>query len=117
MRLSRRTRLAGVALIAAGSLTLAACGGGSDDKSGGGSKSVITVYGTNPQNPLIPTATNEVGGGDPLDNLFSGLVAYNTDGSVTNEVAESIEPNEDSTVWTVKLKDGQKFTDGSRRDG
>ncbi len=114
MRLSRRTRLAGVALIAAGSLTLAACGGGSDDDKGeGGSKSVITVYGTNPQNPLIPTATNEVGGGDPLDNLFSGLVAYNTDGSVTNEVAKSIEPNKDSTVWTVTLKDGQKFTDGS----
>ncbi|VXB22359.1 ABC transporter substrate-binding protein [Aeromicrobium sp. 9AM] len=115
MRLSRRTRLAGVALIAAGSLTLAACGGGSDDKSegGGSTKSVITVYGTNPQNPMIPTATNEVGGGDPLDNLFSGLVAYNTDGSVTNDVAESIEPNKDSTVWTVKLKDGKKFTDGS----
>ena len=114
MRLSRRTRLAGVALIAAGSLTLAACGGGGDDDKGeGGSKSVITVYGTNPQNPLIPTATNEVGGGDPLDNLFSGLVAYNTDGSVTNEVAESIEPDKDSKVWTVKIKDGQKFTDGS----
>jgi len=102
-----------VALIAAGSLTLAACGGGSDDKGEGGSKSVITVYGTNPQNPLIPTATNEVGGGDPLDNMFSGLVAYNTDGSVSNEVAESIEPDADSKVWTVKLKDGQKFTDGS----
>jgi oligopeptide transport system substrate-binding protein len=114
MRLSRRTRLAGVALIAAGSLTLAACGGGSDNSKGGsGSKSVITVYGTNPQNPLIPTATNEVGGGDPLDNLFSGLVAYNTDGSVTNEVADSIEPDAAKKVWTVKLKDGQKFTDGS----
>lgn len=115
MRLSRRTRLAGVALIAAGSLTLAACGGGSDDKGdgGGSTKSVITVYGTNPQNPLIPTATNEVGGGDPLDNLFSGLVAYNTDGSVSNEVAKSIEPDADSKVWTVTLKDGQKFTDGS----
>lgn len=116
MRLSRRTRIAGVALIAAGSLTLAACGGGSDDKSDGGSATtskVISVYGTNPQNPLIPTATNEVGGGDPLDNLFSGLVAYNTDGSVSNEVADSIKANEDSTVWTVKLKDGQKFTDGS----
>ncbi|MCW2789094.1 MAG: transporter substrate-binding protein [Aeromicrobium sp.] len=115
MRLSRRTRLAGVALIAAGSLTLAACGGGSDDKNdGGGSTSdVISVYGTNPQNPLIPTATNEVGGGDPLDNLFSGLVAYNTDGSVSNEVADSIKANEDSTVWTVTIKDGQKFTDGS----
>ena len=102
MRLSRRTRLAGVAFVAVGSLTLAACGGGSDDKSGG-TDSVITVYGTNPQNPLIPTATNEVGGGDPLDNLFSGLVAYNTDGSVSNEVAESIEPDAAKKVWTVKI--------------
>jgi len=104
-----------VALISAVSLTLAACGGGDDDNKGddgGSTDAVITVYGTNPQNPLIPTATNEVGGGDPLDNLFAGLVAYNTDGSVTNEVAESIEPNDDSTVWTVKLKDW-KFTDGS----
>lgn len=113
MRLSRRTRLAGVALTAAVSLTLAACGGGDDDNEGGSTDAVITVYGTNPQNPLIPTATNEVGGGDPLDNLFSGLVAYNTDGSVSNEVAESIEPDDESKVWTVKLKDGQKFTDGS----
>src|SRR5215207_933008 len=113
MRLSRRTRLAGVALIAAGSLTLAACGGDDDGGGGDSSESVITVYGTNPQNPLIPTATNEVGGGDPLDNMFSGLVAYNTDGSVTNNVAESIEPDADKKVWTVKIKDGKKFTDGS----
>ena len=110
MRLSRRTRLAGVGLVAAASLTLAACGGGSDDS--GSDSNVITVYGTNPQNPLIPTATNEVGGGDPLNNLFAGLVSYKTDGSVENEVAESIEPNEDSTLWTVKIKSGWKFTDG-----
>lgn len=112
MRLSRRTRLAGVAFVAVGSLTLAACGGGSDDSSGK-TDSVITVYGTNPQNPLIPTATNEVGGGDPLNNLFKGLVAYNTDGSVTNEVAESIEPDAAKKVWTVKIKSGEKFTDGT----
>jgi oligopeptide transport system substrate-binding protein len=112
MRLTRRTRLAGVAMIAAASLTLAACGGGSGGDSGGAGDNVITVYGTNPQNPLIPTATNEVGGGDPLQNLFSGLTAYNSDGSIVNEVAESIEPNEDSTVWTVKLKPW-KFTDGT----
>ncbi|MET0822690.1 MAG: ABC transporter substrate-binding protein [Aeromicrobium sp.] len=115
MRLTRRTRLAGVAMIAAASLTLAACGGGSDSEggSGGGSgDNVITVYGTNPQNPLIPTATNEVGGGDPLNNLFSGLTAYNSDGSTVNEVAESIEANDDKTLWTVKLKPW-KFTDGT----
>lgn len=113
MRLTRRNRLAGVALVAAVGLTLAACGGGGDNDEGGASTdAVISVYGTNPQNPLIPTATNEVGGGDPLDNLFSGVVAYNSDGSVTNEVAESVEPNDDKTVWTVKLKPW-KFTDGT----
>ena len=114
MRFSRRTRMASVALIAVGGLTLAACGGGDDD--GGNNNAdgdaIITVYGTNPQNPLIPTATNEVGGGDPLNNLFAGLVSYNADGSVENEVAESIEGNDDSTVWTVKIKDW-KFTDGT----
>ena len=108
MRLTRRARLVGVTLVAAG-LVLAGCGGGGDDDAGG--NAVISVYGTNPQNPLIPTATNEVGGGDPLQNLFSGLVAYNTDGSTINEVAESIE-SDDQKTWTVKLKDW-KFTDGT----
>ena len=109
MRLSRRTRLAAVGLAAAASLVLSACGGGSGDD---GDSNVISVYGTNPQNPLIPTATNEVGGGDPLNNLFAGLTAYNSDGSVTNEVAESIEGDKESKVWTVTLKDW-KFTDGT----
>lgn len=112
MRLTRRTRLAGVAMVVVGGLTLAACGSDSDGGSAGGSDAVITVYGTNPQNPMIPTATNEVGGGDPIQNLFAGLVAYNADGSVVNEVADSID-SKDSINWTVKLKDGWKFTDGS----
>lgn len=108
MRLTRRARLAGVALVAAG-LVLAGCGGGEDDQTG--ASSVISVYGTDPQNPLIPTATNEVGGGNPLQNLFAGLTGYNTDGSSFNEVAESIE-SDDQKTWTVKLKDW-KFTDGT----
>src|SRR5690606_21457127 len=112
MRFSRRTRMAGIALVAVSGLVLTACGSDSDDGGSSDGDAIISVYGTNPQNPLIPTATNEVGGGDPLNNLFAGLVSYNTDGSVENEVAESIEGNKDSTVWTIKLKDW-KFTDGS----
>lgn len=112
MRFSRRTRVAGIALVAASSLVLAACGSGDDDSSSA-DDNIIKVYGTNPQNPLIPSATNEVGGGDPINNLFAGLVAYNSDGSIENEVAESIEGNDNNTVWTIKLKDDQKFTDGT----
>ena len=109
MRLSRRTRLAGVALFAASSLVLAACGGGDDESAS--TDSVITMNSTEPQNPLVPTATNEVGGGNAIDLLFAGLVSYKADGSSVNEVAESIE-SDDNKTWTVTLKDW-KFSDGT----
>lgn len=117
MRLSRRTRLASVALIAAGSLVLAACGGGSDDKSeggktGGSTDAVITSFSTQPQNPLVPTNTNEVGGGNIIDLIFAGLISYKTDGSSENEVADSI-TSDDNKLWTVKIKSGWKFSDGT----
>lgn len=116
MRLSRRTRLASVALIAAGSLVLAACGGGSDEKGegggGGSTDAVITSFSTQPQNPLVPTNTNEVGGGNIVDLIFAGLISYKSDGSSENEVAESIE-SKDNKLWTVKIKSGWKFSDGS----
>ncbi len=109
MRISRRTRAAGMAFVLAGSLVLSACGGGGDSEADG---NVITAYGTNPQRPLLPADTVEVGGGDPLDQLFAGLVTYATDGTMSNEVAESIEPDGANKVWTVKLKDW-KFSDGT----
>ena len=109
MRLSRRTRLAGVALLAVSSLTLAACGGGD---SGDSSDNVILGDGNEPQNPLIPTNTNEVGGGNIIDLVFAGLVSYETDGTPQNEVAESIE-SDDNQNWTIKLKSGWKFSDGT----
>lgn len=106
MRLSRRTRLAGVGLVAAVSLTLAACGG---SDSGEATDQIITVWGAEPQNPLVPTATNETGGGNVIQNLWTGLVEYEKDGSSVNGVADSIE-SDDFVTWTVKLKADQKFT-------
>ena len=95
-------------------LTLAACGGdnsGSDSASGSGD-GIITVNGSEPQNPLIPANTNEVGGGRIVDSIYAGLVYYDGDGEAQNELAESIEPNDDNTEFTVKLKES-KFSDGS----
>lgn len=114
MRLSRRTGLAGVALLACASMTLAACGGSSDNKSSSNdsTNAVITSYSVQPQNPLVPTDTNEVGGGNIVDLIFAGLISYKTDGSSENEVADSI-TSTDNKTWTVKVKSGWTFSDGT----
>ena len=76
------------------------------------SDGVVRANGTEPQNPLIPSNTNETGGGRIVDLLFAGLVSYASDGSVKNEVAESIETS-DNQNFTVKIKDGWTFSDGT----
>jgi oligopeptide transport system substrate-binding protein len=99
-----------MAVLTAASL-LAGCGGGGG--SGGSGEAVMTVNGTEPQNPLLPANTNEVGGGRILDSIFSRLVRFdNKDGHPENEAAESIE-SPDSKTWTVKIKQGWKFHDGT----
>ncbi|MGP5394996.1 peptide ABC transporter substrate-binding protein [Arthrobacter rhombi] len=111
MRYSRTSKILGVA--AAVALSLSACGGGGDNAADGGGDTsrVIVVDGAEPQNPLIPTNTNEVGGGAVLDLIFAGLISYDADGKPQNEMAESID-TDDSQNYTIKLKADQKFTNG-----
>ncbi|NEK57954.1 ABC transporter substrate-binding protein [Geodermatophilus sabuli] len=98
-------------------MVLAACGGGDDDGGSGGAAGdggSFSVYIGEPENPLLPGNTNETEGGQVVDSLFTGLVEYDNE---TNEaaftgVAESIEST-DQTTWTVTLKDGWTFHDGS----
>lgn len=99
-------------MVACGALVLplAACGSSS---AGGSEDNIIRVYGCEPQNPLIPTDTNEVCGGDPETLLFSELIGFDAKGNPKNEVADSIEANGDNTEYTIKLKKGWKFTDGT----
>jgi peptide/nickel transport system substrate-binding protein len=73
-----------------------------------------------------------IGGGASVDNLdpnadtvspelaqcarklcFSKLTDQAPDGSFVMQLAESMEPNDDATVWKVKLKSGVTFSDGS----
>lgn len=115
----KRSWLAVPAVLA---LALTACSSGgsasgesgaaSGETSAAASTGIVTVNGSEPQNPLIPTNTNEVGGGKILDLVFAGLVYYDAKGATHNEMAESI-TSDDNTTWTIKLKPGQKFTDGT----
>ncbi|PPB50887.1 ABC transporter substrate-binding protein [Arthrobacter pityocampae] len=111
MRFTRTSKMLSVAALAA--LSLSACGGGDtgSDAEAGTTDAVIVVDGSEPQNPLIPTSTNEVGGGAILDLVFAGLVSYDADGKSQNEMAESIE-TEDAQNYTITLKEGKTFTNG-----
>jgi oligopeptide transport system substrate-binding protein len=111
---TKRYGVAAIALAAAGALVLTGCtsGGSEPTEAAGDPEAIITTNGSEPQNPLIPTNTTETGGGKIVTSLFAGLVSYTAEGEIENDVAESIE-SEDSQSWTVKLKEGQTFTDGT----
>ncbi len=112
MRVRTRSTVA-IAGFAALALGLAACGG-SDDPSAADAAGAVVINGSEPENPLIPSNTNETGGGNVIDNLFTGLIEYDAKtADPENAMAESIEPNDDKTVWTVKIKDDWKFHDGT----
>ena len=114
------------AAFAAMALALAACGTpnnnttptptGTDSGSptGGYMGGTIKVQGCTPQHPLFGGDTQEVCGGYLLNVTSAQLVYYdNTKALPHMDLAESITPNADKTVWTVKLVQGRKFSDGT----
>jgi oligopeptide transport system substrate-binding protein len=112
-------RASAVALSAAIALVAAGCGSGDDEGDSGTTVSdattngAIIAHGTQPELGLVPANTTETGGGKIIDNLFTGLVRYSNDGGKpVNAVAESIDTT-DSKVYTIKIKQGQKFHDGT----
>ena len=48
--------------------------------------------------------------------FFDSVAAVGRDGRVHGVLAESIEPNDDYTEWTVTVRDGISFTDGTPVD-
>ncbi len=72
----------------------------------------IRVNGSEPVNPLIPGDTDELGGFRILQALYAGLVTYDESGTAINDIAESIQPNADNTVYTVTIRNDTTFSDG-----
>ncbi|MFC0503402.1 peptide ABC transporter substrate-binding protein [Micromonospora costi] len=113
MRVSKRASSA-IALSAAVALIASGCSGSDDGGDAGNTADgAIVIDGTQPEVPLVPANTTETGGGAIIDYLWTGLVEYpNNGGAPQNAVAESIE-TQDSKVYTIKIKKGLKFHDGS----
>lgn len=96
--------LAATVMLAAASLT--GCGVGVVRTD------VVIVNAGEPQNPLIPTNTNDTNGGRIVDRLFAGLMSYDASGVPTLEVAESIGTT-DNVNYRITVKPGWTFSDGS----
>ena len=118
MRRRRLLQAASIPLAVTLAITGCSSSGGDSTGQGGGNadktkSAVITVYGTEPERPLVPGDTNETGGSKVIDALFTGLMYFDpASGEAKEANAESFEltaPDE----YTVKLKKGWKFHDGT----
>ncbi|MFI0424878.1 ABC transporter substrate-binding protein [Spongiactinospora sp. 9N601] len=118
MRVTKGAQIiAGTALLA---LAVAACGGGGGGSTGsspgattGASDAPVRMEIGEPQKLFYPSDTTETEGAEVLAALFSPLVSYNENKEVVNEVAQSIE-TEDNKVWTIKLKPGYTWHNGEK---
>ncbi len=73
---------------------------------------MVIVNAGEPQNPLIPTNTNDINGGRIIDRVFAGLMAYDAKGEPELEVAQSIDTSDD-VDYRITLKPGWTFSDGT----
>ncbi len=116
------------AAVLALAMIAAACGGGDDDSGGGGGGGTTdedagtptpggqVVYGLEAETLdgwCLPEAQLAIGGIMVAQSIYDTLTRPNAEGEMEPWLAESVEPNEDSTVWTITLREGVKFHDGS----
>ena len=140
--MSTARRIMNLALV--GLLALGAVACGSDDDGGGGSAGAeggeppaergivgdqpdaeptdggVLNFGVYAETAgLDPTVINGSGvaGGIELAAVYDTLLRYNPDTlEYEPQLAESIEGNEDGSQWTLRLRDGVTFTDGTPLD-
>ncbi len=127
-----------VAVLAVVTLLAAACGGSSSSGTTSGTNPKAAKNGTNitvpdPGQPksggtLTFGLNAETNGWSPvLDEwagsayivagaIFDHLAEYNTKDQPTPYLAQSITPNADFTVWTIKMRSGVLFQDGEKCD-
>ncbi|MDR2983998.1 MAG: ABC transporter substrate-binding protein [Nocardiopsaceae bacterium] len=101
-----------IAIALAATACGSAKGGGSSDAGAIDPNGKVVIETGEPQKPLQPANAMENNGGIVTDALFSQLTGYDAKGKITMENAQSID-TKDSKTFTVKLKPGWTFHDGS----
>ena len=128
---ARRTSLRrlSVGILAVVALFASACGSGSDDGGGDSSGDDVDAGTPVPGGELVYGLEAETSGGWCLSEsqlavsgimvaraIYDTLTVPDADGEYVPFLAESVESNEDYTQWTVTLRDGITFHDGTALD-
>jgi peptide/nickel transport system substrate-binding protein len=112
----RRLRLLAAA-VAIGAITLAltACGTStSADSAGGGTGTAIyRVPISDPGGDIDPLTVSDYNAMLIAGLASEGLVSIDAKGKLFPRLATSWEPSEDGLTWTVKLREGAEFNDGT----
>ncbi len=120
-----RVRLAAVAVavvaLAAGCSTSGSSAAGGSSASGGTpvKGGTLTIIYENEVTSLDPTATTtaSAAGALPYYAIYDALFTLSAGtGQVTPKIGLSLTPNAAQTVWTLKLRPGVKFSDGTPYD-
>ncbi len=123
-----RYRIAAVAAISAAALALAACSGGggtapnasasasAETPAAGGDLTILVAAGMTTFDPGSFTSSFPGVQWDRLYAVYGALLSTNVDGTVAPGFAESMTTDDGGATWTLKLRDGITFTDGTAYD-
>ncbi|HEY0217426.1 MAG TPA: ABC transporter substrate-binding protein [Cellulomonas sp.] len=111
-----------LAVVGATTFVLAGCSGSPADDTGSASTTGaagqggtlrVGISALSTSDSLDPAQASTAGGYAIAGQLYDTLTEYGTDGAVAMRLAESVEPGETAAEWTVTLRDGATFSDGT----
>jgi peptide/nickel transport system substrate-binding protein len=114
----RGAMLAGAALVlglAAGAAAPAGASVPEDVVTGGDLEFLVYVSMTSTDPKLNPNVSSTTSPGQ-VAYIYDTLLRVASDGTITPRLATGIEPSDDLTQWTLTLRDGLTFTDGTPLD-
>ncbi|WP_421118921.1 ABC transporter substrate-binding protein [Aquihabitans daechungensis] len=96
------------------------CGESGLEEAGEPQRGGTIVYGIEAESSggfCIPEAQLAISGQLVVRAIYDPLTVPNADGGYSPYLAESITPNDDFTEWTIEVRDGVTFHDGSKLTG
>lgn len=126
---TRKPWTALVVLLLALSMAAAACGGGDSSEPSDpkppeeagdptpGGKVIYALEAENSEGWCLPEAQLAIAGIQVARAIYDTLTVPDEDANYVPFLAETVEPNADFTEWTIKVRDGIKFHDGSDLTG